>query len=131
MVVRRQCRPALWRSSCEIEVHGREIMKAFGHPIHPMLVVFPLGLLTTSFLFDIVGWITRNGTWSYIAEYLIGAGIIGGLIAAIFGIVDWSGIEKGTRARIIGAWHGGVNVVVMFVFFWSWFLRLASPYDPP
>src|SRR2546429_6533761 len=50
----------------------REIMeskvKAFGHPIHPMLIVFPLGLLATSLIFDIIHWITGNGFFSVRSE---------------------------------------------------------------
>jgi uncharacterized membrane protein len=106
-------------------------MKAFGHPIHPMLVVFPLGLLTTSLIFDVIGMATHNGTWHYVAEYLIGAGVVGGLVAGLFGLIDWTGIPKRTRARRIGAWHGGVNLIVLLIFFWSWFLRLASSSQPP
>ena len=106
-------------------------MKVLGHPIHPMLVVFPLGLLATSLFFDIIGLATGNGTWSYVAEYMIGAGVVGGLVAGLFGLIDWTGIPKHTRARTVGTWHGVANLVVMFVFFWSWFLRLPAPQHPP
>jgi uncharacterized membrane protein len=109
----------------------RNGLKLLGHPIHPMLIVFPLGLLVTSLIFDIIRMITDNGNWSYIAEYLIGAGVAGGLLAGIFGFIDWMGIPKRTRARVIGAWHGVANVAVLFLFFWSWFLRLPSPAQPP
>jgi len=104
--------------------------RAFGHPIHPILIVFPLGLLATGGIFDIIRIITANPTWSHIAFYMIGAGIIGGLIAAVFGLIDWLGITSGTRARRIGAIHGLGNLVVVLLFAGSWWLRSAQPTEP-
>jgi uncharacterized membrane protein len=104
--------------------------KLFGHAIHPMLVVFPLGLLATSVVFDIVGIVTGNGTWSFVAYYLIGAGIVGGLLAAVFGTIDWLAIPKNTRAWRIGLLHGVGNVIVVGLFAMSWLLRLPSPATP-
>src|SRR3954454_15739137 len=43
-------------------------------------------------------------------------GIVGGLIAAVFGLIDWLAIPAGTRAKAIGAWHGGGNVLVVLLF---------------
>ena len=85
--------------------------KLFGHPIHQMLIVFPLGLLATSFFFDI-GWLAiHRAGLGVAAYYMIAAGVIGGLVAAVFGLIDWLGIPSGTRAKAIGLWHGGGNVV--------------------
>lgn len=104
--------------------------KLLGHPVHQMLVVFPLGLLVTSVIFDLIAMGTRNGGWSAIALYLIGAGIIGGLAAAIFGLIDWLTIPGGTRAKSIGLWHGVTNVVVVVLFIISWVLRWNTPRTP-
>lgn len=104
--------------------------KAFGHPIHPMLIVFPLGLLITAVVFDVIYLITDNGKWSEIAYYMIAAGIIGGLAAAVFGLVDWLAIPSGTRARSVGLWHGLGNVTVVALFGVSWLLRMDDPRDP-
>ena len=57
--------------------------KLFGHPIHPILIPFPLGLLTTSVVFDVVYLLTDNGKWSEIAFWMIAAGVVGGLAAAV------------------------------------------------
>lgn len=99
--------------------------KLFGHPIHPMLVVFPLGLLATSLVFDIVYEATGIARWAEITFVMIAAGIIGGLAAAVFGLVDWIGIPKGTRAKRIGAYHGVGNVLVVGLFIISWALRVG------
>src|SRR5690242_13542498 len=104
--------------------------KLLGHPIHPMLIVFPLGLLATAVIFDCVALGTRDGGWSGMAYYLIAAGILGGLAAAVFGLVDWLAIPSGTRAKAIGLWHGAGNVVVVALFAASWFLRRGTPNTP-
>ena len=104
--------------------------KLLGHPVHPMLVVFPLGLLITSLILDFIRLGTGDGMWSLVAEYMIGAGVVGGLLAAVFGLLDWLAIPKGTRAKAIGIWHGLGNVVVVLLFIASWFLRLPSPRQP-
>ena len=60
--------------------------KLLGHPIHPMLIVFPLGLLATSLIFDIIALAADNATLFIASYWLIAAGVIGGLLAAIFGL---------------------------------------------
>ena len=60
--------------------------KLFGHPIHQMLIVFPLGLLATALLFDVVQLATGNGFWSELSYWMIAAGVISGLVAAPFGL---------------------------------------------
>ena len=105
-------------------------MKVAGHPVHPMLIVFPLGLLATSVIFDIITLSTSDGKWSTMAWYMIAAGIIGGLLAAVFGLIDWLGIPSNTRAKAIGLWHGCLNVVVVLLFLGSWILRRPEPASP-
>lgn len=104
--------------------------KFLGHPIHQMLIVFPLGLLATSVIFDIVHLATGEGRWADIAYWMIAAGVIGGLVAAVFGTIDWVAIPSDTRAKAIGLWHGGGNVVVVALFAVSWLLRRPDPTDP-
>jgi uncharacterized membrane protein len=60
---------------------------------------------------------------------MIAAGIIGGLLAAVFGLVDWWAIPAGTRAKQIGLGHGVGNVVVL-LFIASWFSRKPAPSQP-
>jgi uncharacterized membrane protein len=105
-------------------------MKIAGHPVHPMLIVFPLGLLATAAIFDIITLSTSDSKWSTMARYMIAAGIIGGLLAAVFGLIDWIGIPSNTRAKAIGLWHGGLNVLVVLLFAGSWLLRRPEPASP-
>jgi uncharacterized membrane protein len=105
--------------------------KAMGHGIHPMLIVFPLGLLATSVIFDILYLITDRVGFQISAAYTIAAGVIGGLVAAVFGLIDWMSIPAGTRAKRIGRVHGAGNVVVLLLFALSWLLRAAADnWDP-
>lgn len=104
--------------------------KLLGHPIHQMLIVFPLGLLATAIIFDVVHLFTGNGYWSEIAFWMIAAGILGGLAAAPFGLADWTKIPGGTRAKRVGSLHGLGNVAVLVLFAGSWMLRIAEPQSP-
>src|SRR5688500_9275343 len=101
-----------------------------GHPIHPMLIVFPLGLLGMAVIFDVLALVFAQGYWSEVALWMIVAGIVTGLLAAPFGLVDWLAIPSGTRAKRIGALHGLGNVVVLLLFAGSAWLRWLSPHTP-
>ena len=102
-----------------------------GHPAHPMLVVFPMGLLTMAVIFDLISLGTAEGYWSGIAYYLIAAGVIGGLIAAPFGLIDWLSIPSGTRAKSVGLYHAVGNVAALLFFVISWLMRRGTVETPP
>jgi uncharacterized membrane protein len=101
-----------------------------GHRVHPMLIVFPLGLLGMGVIFDVIRFITGDAVLSTASYYMIGAGIIMGLIAALFGLVDWLAVAANTRAKSVGRRHGIGNVVVVLLFVVSWWLRRGDPSDP-
>jgi uncharacterized membrane protein len=100
--------------------------KLLGHPVHPMLIVFPLGLLSTAVIFDLLYLVTGNEDLAVFSFWAIAAGVIGGLAAAVFGLWDWLGIPAGTRAKRVGLWHGAGNVLITAVFAISWLLRLRD-----
>jgi len=104
--------------------------KLVGHYIHPMLIVFPLGLFVTAIIFDVIHFISGTPLWSIVADWMIAAGIIGGLAAAVFGLLDWLSLSSGSRAYRLGAWHGIGNVVVVVFFAASWWLRRGGPGAP-
>jgi uncharacterized membrane protein len=104
--------------------------KLFGHAIHPILIVFPLGLLGTAVIFDIIYLIWGSGLMAQVSYWMMTAGIIGGLLAAPFGFIDWMAIPNGTRAKTIGASHGITNVVVLLLFVGSWAMRSDLPERP-
>lgn len=104
--------------------------KLFGHAIHPILIVYPLGLLSAAVIFDVIYLVTANPTWTTVSFWMIAAGIIGGLLAAVFGLIDYLAIPSGTRAKRIGLLHGVINLCVMILFIASWLVRRDSPEVP-
>jgi uncharacterized membrane protein len=100
--------------------------KALGHPIHQMLIPFPFGLLATAVIFDIVYLLWGNPTMLTVSYWMIVGGVIGAVIAAPFGLIDWLAIPRKTRAKTVGAIHGLGNVVVLLLFLASWYLRYSQ-----
>ena len=105
--------------------------KVLGHPIHQMLIPFPFGLLATAVIFDVIYLFVSNpataDTLSTVAFWMIAAGIVGGLVASPFGLIDWLAIPQGTRAKSVGLLHGVGNLVVLVLFALSLWLRYGSP----
>ena len=105
--------------------------KLLGHPIHPMLIVLPLGLFVAAVVFDAVYLWRGSPAFATAAYWNIAAGIVGGLLAAVFGAIDWFAIRAGTRAKRIGLLHGGTNVVVVLIFAVVWLMRGDAPDTAP
>jgi len=104
--------------------------KLLGHPIHPMLIVFPLGLLATSLGFDIAFLSTGNRTFGTVSYWMIAVGVCMAVLAAIPGTIDWWAIPRGTRAKGIGLLHGSGNLLVVILFAISWAMRADAPDTP-
>ena len=98
-----------------------------GHPIHPMLVVIPLGLFIAAAVLDALYYWRGDLLFATISYYNIAGGILGGLLAAVFGLRDWLAIPASTRAKRIGLFHGATNVVVVLLFSAVWLARSALP----
>ena len=94
-----------------------------GHPVHPMLIPFPLALWITSFAADVVFYFIRNPTLVYISKFLLAAGLIGGVAAAVPGIIDWL-VIKNKEVKKIADWHARLNIIALIIFAASLFLRM-------
>ena len=105
-------------------------IKLFGHSVHPILIVFPLGLLAASTFFEIFYYITGRPEFSVVTFWLIVGGLIGGAVAAPFGWLDWFAIPSGTRAKSVGLAHGSVFVGVLLLFAISCYLRWGLSVAP-
>jgi uncharacterized membrane protein len=101
-----------------------------GHSIHQMLVVFPVGLLATAVILDLIAIFGRFPTAVVAAYWMMACGIVGALLAAPFGLIDLLAIRKDTRAARIGRLHGGGNVVVLLLFIGSWLIRREHDAQP-
>ena len=86
-------------------------VKLLGHPVHPMLTVYPLGLLSMAVIFDILYLVLGNRLLPTASYYMIAAGVLGGLLAAIFGFIDWLALPNLDSPSVFGALldasHGG------------------------
>jgi len=96
-----------------------------GHPIHPMLIPFPIALWTTSFVADVLFYFVRNGTLLIVSKFMLAAGCIGAVLAAVFGIIDWLDIKNG-EVKKAANWHARLNVIALIVFAISLFLRMSN-----
>src|SRR6185437_2211215 len=77
-----------------------------GHPIHPMLIPFPVAFFVATLVCDLVFWRSGNGGWFAASQWLLGAGIVMALLAAIAGLIDVLG-EPRIRALREVWWHAG------------------------
>jgi uncharacterized membrane protein len=92
-----------------------------GHPIHPMLIPFPIAFLVSTFVCDLIFWSTRNPAWSTAALYLLGAALVMAALAAIAGLTDFFGDER--IRQMSSAWHhmiGNVVAVLLSILNWYW-----------
>lgn len=95
------------------------------HPIHPMLVVFPMGLLMFSPACDLIYVIGGGESWALTAWYTMGGGILGALAAALPGFVDYLSLQPG-EARRIAFWHMSVNLVAIALYAVNFSLRTPA-----
>lgn len=102
-----------------------------GHSLHPMLVVLPLGLFITATVWDVVYLVDRGSFWASFAFWSLIAGLVGGVLAAIPGLIDWTAIPRGTRAKRVGNLHLFLNVIVMGLFGVSLALRWSDGANTP
>ena len=96
----------------------------YGHPFHPILVTVPIGAWVVSMAFDITTlWAGEPEVFVKGAFWLIGAGIVGALAAAIFGLMDLLTIPRGTPAFRTGLTHMALNLTAVVLFAISFALR--------
>ena len=93
-----------------------------GHPIHPMLIPFPIAFFVTTFVCDLVYWQTANAAWATAAMWLLGAGIVMALLAAAVGLIDALGDTAIFSLNDLW-WHAGGNVLAVLIQIVSWYLR--------
>lgn len=91
--------------------------KLFGHPIHPMLIAFPVAFYTSTLVLFIVYAATRDVFWCRVATVANWAGVVMGATAAVPGFIDWAtGIPRGTEAKNTGLQHMALNASALVLF---------------
>ena len=96
-----------------------------GHPIHPMLIPFPIAFFVATFVCDLVYWQTASLAWATAATWLLGAGLVMAALAAVAGLIDVLGDQR-IRALNDVWWHAGGNVVVVLIELYNWYARYAE-----
>ena len=97
-----------------------------GHPVHPMLVAFPIGLWITSFAVDVLFYFQRYSTGlPLVSKFMIAAGCLGAVAAAIPGIIDWLSITN-SKVKRIANWHARLNIIALIVFAISLYFRMRA-----
>ncbi|HEY1011811.1 MAG TPA: DUF2231 domain-containing protein [Herpetosiphonaceae bacterium] len=105
--------------------------KMLGHGVHPILVMFPLGLFLSGLIFDLLAAALKKPHLAAVGYWNITGGLAGGVAAAVPGFIDWQAIPEGTRAKQIGRLHGLGNLGLMGLFGASWLLRRNAPSQLP
>ena len=93
-----------------------------GHPIHPMLIPFPIGFWVFAMVADILFIWRGNPAWQSVAFYCIAGGILGAAAAAAFGLIDLLGVKNPKIFRV-GVMHAGFNVAALLIFILNFYLR--------
>lgn len=103
----------------------------YGHPFHPILVSVPIGAWVASLVFDIASRVSDDDAEMFAegAYWLIGIGIAGALVAAIFGLMDLWAIPRGTAAFRTGLLHMGLNLAVVVIFAVNFLVRKSDGYE--
>ncbi len=94
-----------------------------GHPLHPQLVEFPLGLLPFSCLMDILHGVTGDESYAKTAYHTMVGGVVGGLAAGAAGAADYFTIPSDSQSKKVGNLHGLINLGVMGLYGLNLFLR--------
>jgi uncharacterized membrane protein len=96
-----------------------------GHPIHPMLIPYPIALWTLSFVTDVIFYFVRNDSLKLISKFLLAAGCLGALAAAVPGLIDFLGLRD-RQVKTIARWHAIINVLALVIFATSLYLRMRA-----
>ncbi len=97
-----------------------------GHPLHPLSVIFPIAFLAGALGSDVGYWLTHDPFWARASLWLVGAGLAGGVVAAIIGMSDFLRIER-VRKRTAGWAHMIINITLLVLTVVNLILRLNDP----
>lgn len=98
-------------------------IKIFGHPVHPILVAFPIAFYTATLVCYIIYTSNHDVFWFKVAYVANLAGIIMAVVAALPGFVDWLYIPAKTVAKKTGLFHLLCNVAALVLFAGCFFMQ--------
>jgi uncharacterized membrane protein len=104
----------------------KSTLQIAGHPIHPMLVPFPIAFFVSVFVCDVAFKSSSVALWATAALWLLGAGLVMAALAALAGLTDFFG-EPRVRALNDAWWHAGINVLAVLLSFYNFYIRYGDP----
>jgi uncharacterized membrane protein len=96
------------------------------HPVHPMLLAFRIGLWMFALVCDVMRATSGNNVWQTVATYCIAAGIVGAVVSAVPGLIDYFSIDEAAMKRIAN-FHLAVNLGAVVIFAINLWLRFRLP----
>jgi len=100
----------------------RSTAQIAGHPIHPMLIPFPITFFVSTFVADLVFWQTGSAAWATAGTWMLGAGLVMAVLAALAGLTDVLGDAR--IRNLSDAWlHAGGNVIAVLIELYNWYIR--------
>jgi uncharacterized membrane protein len=96
------------------------------HPVHPMLVGFPIGLWVFALVCDVVHAVSGSAIWQTVATFCVAGGLVGALLAAVPGLIDYFSIDEAEMRRIANL-HLAVNLAAVVIFAINLWLRFRLP----
>jgi uncharacterized membrane protein len=92
----------------------RSTAQIAGHPIHPMLVPFPIACFAGALVTDLVYWRSANMMWADYSAWLLAIGLVMGGLAALAGLIDFFG-NRLIRSQAPAWPHMLGNIVVLIL----------------
>jgi uncharacterized membrane protein len=105
--------------------HPHSTAKIGGHPIHPMLIPFPIVCFIGVLVTDIVFINNHDAGWATASRYLLGIGIVMAALAAVAGLTDFMGDDRIRRASD-ALKHMLANVAAVVLEIVNFFVRMNS-----
>ena len=78
----------------DVDANPRSTASILGHPIHPMLIPFPIAFFVTTLISDLAFQQTGNPFWATASLWLLGAGLVMAGLAAVVGLIDVLGTPR-------------------------------------
>jgi uncharacterized membrane protein len=100
----------------------RSTAQLAGHPIHPMVIAFPIACFVLTFLSDLAFYATSNEFWASASLWLLGVGLITAAFASVTGLIDAFGDAK-VRRLSDTRFHAAGNALALLVALYNWYSR--------
>lgn len=103
-------------------INPRSTASIAGHPVHPMLIPFPITFFVAALCCDVAFWYSGETGWATASVWLLGAGLVMAVLAAGTGLVELAG-DRQVRELTTVWWHAAANILVVLVEAANWLLR--------